>query len=470
MIDQTSGQEIQRVYPGNSINSINFSPTEPNALVSTKIHWVEDRGLELNSSSDCTSAVSSIEDCIARYGDPRIHDTGGQIVEVNLENGELIRSYGDLKNSIYSGHYDQLGKNALLNFEMWNIRQFTSYRTIEPAPIRDIKMNLEPFNIRWGDHGWTTLQLPEVGTNALPTKVVFDAIIHDKVALLLSYYVITEFPEIGPENYIDDFGITRLTIPQSTVIDADIRVSLMSLEDGDELQVYTDFKSAPTSIDLSPDQSFVLIGLSSPENSILLMDAESGELIRRFVGHTGSINDVAFSPDGLTVLSASDDRTLILWDVSTGQIIRQFNGHNESVTHVVFSKDGQSALSTDGTEIIDWRVETLEDILARVTKTRDIRPLNCIQREQYNVQPLCEENPGVTLQPDPTIVPTSFLRVEVLFSSANVRAAPQSTATIVTSLNQGDIVDILEITPDWYKIAWGDGQEGWISRQLVKRK
>jgi WD40 repeat protein len=73
--------------------------------------------------------------------------------------------------------------------------------------------------------------------------------------------------------------------------------------------------------------------------------------LRRFTGHTALVGAVAFSPDGLRFLSASDDRTLRLWNAETGQMIRQLTGHTDAIYGVTFSPDGRWALSCglDGT-------------------------------------------------------------------------------------------------------------------------
>src|SRR5262249_5912677 len=58
--------------------------------------------------------------------------------------------------------------------------------------------------------------------------------------------------------------------------------------------------------------------------------------IRTFTGHSGIVRSVAFSPDGRTALSASDDRTLKLWEVATGEELRTFTAHSWTVDSVAF--------------------------------------------------------------------------------------------------------------------------------------
>jgi WD40 repeat protein len=81
-----------------------------------------------------------------------------------------------------------------------------------------------------------------------------------------------------------------------------------------------------------------------PNKPILrLMDARSGQIIRELPGHTSSITGLAFSPDGKTLLSASEasDGSIRFWDVSSGNLLRSL---------AINSKNGALALaiSPDG--------------------------------------------------------------------------------------------------------------------------
>ena len=82
--------------------------------------------------------------------------------------------------------------------------------------------------------------------------------------------------------------------------------------------------------------------------------------------HTDAVRSVAFSPDGTTLASGSDDETIKLWDVATATLKDTLERHWHSVRSVAFSPDGTMLASGIDDEIIRlWDVAsgTLKDTL-----------------------------------------------------------------------------------------------------------
>ena len=139
---------------------------------------------------------------------------------------------------------------------------------------------------------------------------------------------------------------------------------LWDLEAGIELRRFEGHTGWVNAVAFGLDGKTALSG--SGDGTLILWDVETGQAIRRFEGHMGGVNSIALSPaapEGQTALSGSDDATLILWNVTTGEAIRRFEGHTGGVNRVALSSDGQTALSgSDDTILILWDVSTGEEI------------------------------------------------------------------------------------------------------------
>jgi WD40 repeat protein len=103
--------------------------------------------------------------------------------------------------------------------------------------------------------------------------------------------------------------------------------------------------------------------LVATERTVLIVEAGTGKVLRRLVGHTNWVTSAVFAHDGTRVLSGSDDGTARLWDLAAGKEVQLFRGHVNYVKSVALSADGKQALSggTDATVRL-WDVGTGKEL------------------------------------------------------------------------------------------------------------
>jgi WD40 repeat protein len=112
---------------------------------------------------------------------------------------------------------------------------------------------------------------------------------------------------------------------------------------------------------ISPDGHWVVAG--GERGTLVLFDAESGELLHRLEGHDPGkqIRDIVFHPAGRWLASAGNDRRIILWSLPTEdrapEILRQWWA-DEAVMALAVSPDGRLLASGgDDHAITLWNPE-----------------------------------------------------------------------------------------------------------------
>lgn len=123
-------------------------------------------------------------------------------------------------------------------------------------------------------------------------------------------------------------------------------VRLIDVETGEYTQMLKS-QSYPGALAYSPDGRFIAVG---SEQIIELLDVENGTRLRTFSGHTGLIQQIAFSPDGATFVSASWDKTVRVWDIHAGLkiVLRE---HSDKIQSIAYAPDGKT-LATSGRNMI----------------------------------------------------------------------------------------------------------------------
>ncbi len=103
--------------------------------------------------------------------------------------------------------------------------------------------------------------------------------------------------------------------------------------------------------------SLGIIATGGYDRRILLHDPASGNPIRELKGHNGAIFDLAFSPDGTLLASASADATIKVWNSATGERLDTMSQPLSEQYGVVFSKDGNFIFAAGAdNRIRKWRV------------------------------------------------------------------------------------------------------------------
>jgi WD40 repeat protein/tRNA A-37 threonylcarbamoyl transferase component Bud32 len=143
----------------------------------------------------------------------------------------------------------------------------------------------------------------------------------------------------GHESYVNSVAYS----PDGTQVvsgSADNTLKIWDVETGQEILVLEGHESYVTSVAFSPDGTQIVSGSggiidseimvtepglgrilprqhgSKCDKVLKIWDAETGHEMLSLEGHSDDVASVAFSPDGMRIVSGSNDKTVKIWDIS----------------------------------------------------------------------------------------------------------------------------------------------------------
>jgi len=114
----------------------------------------------------------------------------------------------------------------------------------------------------------------------------------------------------------------------------------------------------------SPDEMMIASGGRSGDNGFIsIWDANTGKLIAKPEGHIGNVCCLAWTADGKTLISGSDDSSIRTWNTTTWQQINVLTGHTQVVFALTLSPNGRilASASCDRTARL-WNLENSQPI------------------------------------------------------------------------------------------------------------
>jgi WD40 repeat protein len=119
-----------------------------------------------------------------------------------------------------------------------------------------------------------------------------------------------------------------------------------------------------TSVEFSADSTRLLAagGIPSRRGELQIFSvADGARQLHLPQAHDDVIYSARFSPDGRRIAAASADKYIRTFDAATGELLRRFEGHTSYVLGVTWKRDGQTLVSAGADNTIKvWTAETAD--------------------------------------------------------------------------------------------------------------
>ncbi len=106
---------------------------------------------------------------------------------------------------------------------------------------------------------------------------------------------------------------------------------------------------------------FAVITFNS--DKALIYDSATWEVLAEISDHTSTISQLAYSPDGSTLITASDDGEIVVRDGKNGSVIKRWTGRQGAVAAMAFHPSGDRIFSAGSeSSLAAWDIETGEQL------------------------------------------------------------------------------------------------------------
>ncbi|XP_070567154.1 apoptotic protease-activating factor 1-like [Ptychodera flava] len=115
-------------------------------------------------------------------------------------------------------------------------------------------------------------------------------------------------------------------------------------------------------------------GIPFVDNSYLsqIWDVITGKIIADLMGHDKPVKACSFSPDGIYLVSCSQDCTAKVWNIAKEDWVTDYKGHNGQITSCCFSPDGNNVASSSENIIQIWIALTGQHLYSCESKTASL--------------------------------------------------------------------------------------------------
>ena len=223
----------------------------------------------------------------------------------------------------------------------WHLHQAREYQKLKQLLLNFhwLKARLETIDIQ------TVLQDFELLKSTSETRMVRDA-------LQLASHVLSRDPQQLPIQLMGRLDRSRSPIVDELLDQADASQIVPRLVMADAslthpggalTGIMKGHNGSVEALAFLPDGRWAVSG--SEDWTLRLWDLENNRVVRTYEGHGATVHAVAITPDGKSILSASEDRTLRLWDLESGSVRLVLRNHTLAVQGVAIARDGELAAS-----------------------------------------------------------------------------------------------------------------------------